>query len=67
MPWLPGYLLQFNGLLVTGLSGNILVTGSLRGKGRLRCDCFTGPEFHFRVVAGCELLPGGWMSGWLTG
>ena len=36
---LPGYWLLVTGLPVTGLLGYLLVTGTLRSKGRLRWDC----------------------------
>ena len=64
--WLPGYFLLVIGLLVTRLSGYLLVTGSLRSKGMLRWDCFTGHGVNGSTV-GCWLrVTGWWLADWLA-
>ena len=54
------------GLLVTGLLGYFLVTGTLRNKGGLRWDCFTGHGVYGSIV-GCWLqVTGWWLADWLA-
>jgi hypothetical protein len=64
--WLPGYFLLVIGLLITRLFGYLLVTGSLRSKGMLRWDCFTGHGVYGSTV-GCWLrVTGWWLADWLA-
>ena len=60
--WLPGYLLLVTGLLVTGLSGYVLVTGSLKSKRTVAVGLFYWPRclwFHrWLLVAGYWLVAG---------
>ena len=60
--WLPGYLLLVTGLLVTGLSGYVLVTGTLKSKRTVAMGLFYWPRglwFHrWLLVAGYWLVAG---------
>ena len=51
--WLPGYLLLVTGILVTGLSGYVLVTGSLKSKRTVAMGLLYWPRdlwFHRQAV-----------------
>ena len=60
--WLPGYLLLVTGLLVTGLSGYVLVTGSLKSKRTVAMGLLYWPRgLWFQRLFDILLCSGAWV------